>query len=109
MKIVRRSTEGVLDGSTIATEKPSENLRPSAMELVLQPRSTSFRPGDHVKRNESAIPNVAGVRCAYVQKLWARLLGVLGSFPLILGSKRVRIWIIDRFQNRNDPSMLAYL
>src|SRR5208283_4965649 len=30
--------------------------------------------------------------------LWARLLGVLGSFPLILGSERVRIWVIDRFQ-----------
>ncbi len=28
--------------------------------------------------------------------LWARLLGVLGSFPLILGSERVRIWVIAR-------------
>src|SRR5271166_5578411 len=34
---------------------------------------------------------------------------VLGSFPLILGSERGRIWIIDRFQNRNDSSRLAYL
>ena len=98
MKIVRRSAEGVLDGSMIATEKPSASYRPSAMELVLQRRSTSFRPGDHVNRNKSAIPNVANFRCAYVQRLWARLLGVLGSFPLILGWERVRIWVIDRFE-----------
>src|SRR5208283_4114575 len=29
--------------------------------------------------------------------LWARLLRVLGSLPLILGSERVRIWVFDRF------------
>ena len=29
--------------------------------------------------------------------LWARLLRVLGSKPLILGSERVRIWVFDRF------------
>ena len=29
--------------------------------------------------------------------LWARLLRVLGSLPLILGSEGVRIWVLDRF------------
>jgi len=38
--------------------------------------------------------------CSFVSKaachrrLWARLLGVLGSWPLILRSERVRIWVI---------------
>ena len=29
--------------------------------------------------------------------LWARLLRVLGSLPLILGSEGVKIWVLDRF------------
>src|SRR5271157_1408146 len=35
--------------------------------------------------------------------------GVVGSFPLILGSERVRIWVVDRFWRKNDSSILAYL
>jgi len=52
------------------------------MEFVVHRRSTSFKPGDHIDRNNSAIPNVAGVRCAYVQEVvgaFARGFGFLTS------------------------------
>jgi hypothetical protein len=45
----------------------------------------------------------------FIRGLWVRFLRVLGSFPLFLGSERVRTWIIDHLQNRNNSSILAYL
>src|SRR5208337_2182729 len=34
---------------------------------------------------------------SFKRGLWARLLRVLGSRPLTLGSERVRNWVVDRF------------
>src|SRR5208337_1176872 len=39
--------------------------------------------------------------------LWARLLRVLGSLPLILGSEGVRIWVLDRFSAWLGPSRIG--
>ena len=47
-------------------------------------------------------------RFAY-RGLWASLLGVLGSFPLILGSERVRLWVVDRFRYRDDLSRIGHV
>jgi len=33
----------------------------------------------------------------FIRGLWASLLRVSGSLPLILGSERVRNWVVDRF------------
>jgi len=37
--------------------------------ISLQRRSTTFKPGDHIDRNKSAIPNIAIVKCTYIDKL----------------------------------------
>ena len=46
--------------------------------------------------NTSAIPNVAGSRCAYVKEV-SCVCYRFWVLDLILGSERGRIWIIDRF------------
>ncbi len=39
-----------------------------------------------------------------IRGLWARLLRLLGSFPLFLGSERVRIWVIGPGSKRGNKS-----
>jgi hypothetical protein len=93
-----RCLEGLLSGGRTA------NRTRVHIHTLASPAARAFRvPGRLEPGGTNRPPSLGSTAFGFVGPacfgggLWARLLRVLGSLPLILGSEGVRIWVLDRF------------
>ena len=89
-----------LPGACLHASESGGRSRPEAVrgmpDVPVAPPATGPRRGRAHRRSLGWA--VGLVSPAFlIRGLWARLLWVLGSFPLFLGSERVSTWVIDRF------------